>query len=59
MPGQRGHGYGYDLLAEAMHLLVQEDAQAIIADNDATNTLMARAFARAGYPISSERIILV
>ena len=59
MPGQRGHGYGYDLLAEATHLLVQEGAQTIIADTDATNTPMATAFARAGYPISGERIILV
>lgn len=59
VPGQRGHGYGYDLLAEATHLLVQEGAESIVADTDATNTPMARAFARAGYPISGEQIFLV
>jgi RimJ/RimL family protein N-acetyltransferase len=59
VPDQRGRGYGYDLLAEATHMLVQEGAESIVADTDATNTPMAKAFARAGYPISGEWMFLV
>lgn len=59
VPEQRGHGYGYDLLAEATHLLVAEGASAITAETDATNTPMARTFRRAGYPITQERVYLV
>lgn len=58
VPGQRGHGYGYDLLAEATHLLAGEGAEAIEADTDTTNTPMARAFTRAGYPVSGEQVVL-
>ena len=58
VPSQRGHGYGYDLLAEATHLLGREGADSIVADTDTTNTPMARAFARAGYPITGEWIFL-
>jgi RimJ/RimL family protein N-acetyltransferase len=55
---QRGHGYGYDLLVEATHLLVEHGADRIVAATDVTNTPMAAAFARAGYPVFKERIYL-
>lgn len=58
VPGQRGHGYAYDLLVEATHLLVAEGADQITAETDTTNTPMAATFARAGYPITQERIYL-
>jgi RimJ/RimL family protein N-acetyltransferase len=58
VPEQRGHGYAHDLLVEATHLLVAEDAEEIIAETDTTNTPMAATFARAGYPISQERVYL-
>jgi RimJ/RimL family protein N-acetyltransferase len=56
VPEQRGHGYAYDLLAEATHLLVGEGADRIVAGTDVTNVPMARAFARAGYPVIQHRI---
>jgi hypothetical protein len=55
---QRGHGYGYDLLCEATHILVEHDARKITAETDVTNTPMAAAFARAGYPVSQERVFM-
>jgi RimJ/RimL family protein N-acetyltransferase len=58
VPEQRGHGYAYDLLVEATHLLVAEGAEEIVAMTDTTNTPMAATFARAGYPITQERIQL-
>lgn len=58
VPEQRGHGYGYDLLVEATHLLVEEGAEQILADTDLTNIPMAATFARAGYPITQERVFL-
>lgn len=58
VPEQRGHGYAYDLLLEATHLLVEEGVTAIAADTDTTNTPMAATFARAGYPITQERVYL-
>ena len=58
VPGQRGHGYGYDLLVEGTHLLVAEGVEQIAADTDTTNTPMAAVFARAGYPITQQRIML-
>ncbi|MDO3703885.1 GNAT family N-acetyltransferase [Micromonospora sp. C28SCA-DRY-2] len=59
LPGQRGHGYAYDLLVETTHLLVEAGADRIVAATDQTNHPMAAAFARAGYPIERERIDLV
>jgi RimJ/RimL family protein N-acetyltransferase len=56
--GQRGHGYGYDLLVEATHLLVEEGATEIVADTDTTNTPMVAAFAKAGYPVTGERVFM-
>lgn len=58
VPEQRGHGYAYDLLVEATHLLVETGATEITAETDATNTPMAATFARAGYPVTQERIYL-
>ncbi|MFV2113304.1 GNAT family N-acetyltransferase [Micromonospora sp. LOL_025] len=59
VPEQRGHGYAYDLLVEATHLLVEAGAAEIVAATDQTNHPMAAAFARAGYPIERERLDLV
>lgn len=58
LPEHRGHGYAYDLLAEATHLLVGEGADRIVASTDVTNTPMAATFARAGYPVAQHRIDL-
>jgi ribosomal protein S18 acetylase RimI-like enzyme len=58
LPEQRGHGYAYDLLVEATHMLVAEGAEVITSETDTTNTPMAATFARAGYPIAQERIYL-
>ncbi len=59
VPEQRGHGYAYDLLVEATHLLVAEGADRIVAGTDMTNYPMAAAFAKAGYPIAQQRIDFV
>ncbi|WP_433471484.1 GNAT family N-acetyltransferase [Saccharomonospora azurea] len=59
VPEQRGHGYAYDLLVEATHLLVDEGADRIVAGTDQTNVPMAAHFARAGYPVAQERVDLV
>jgi RimJ/RimL family protein N-acetyltransferase len=56
VPEQRGRGYAYDLLAEATHLLAGEGVDRIVAGTDVTNIPMARAFARAGYPVIQHRI---
>lgn len=58
VPEWRGRGYAYDLLVEATYLLVAEGAEEIGAETDTTNTPMAATFARAGYPISQERVYL-
>ena len=58
VPEQRGHGYAFDLLVEATQLLAGEGATQISAETDTTNTPMAATFARAGYPITQERIYL-
>jgi len=59
VPEHRGNGYGYDLLVECTHLLVAAGADRVVAGTDITNTPMAAAFARAGYPITQERIFFV
>ncbi|NUT20933.1 MAG: GNAT family N-acetyltransferase [Hamadaea sp.] len=59
LPEHRGHGYAYDLLSEATHLLVAEGADRIVAATDQPNKPMAATFARAGYPIERERIDLI
>jgi GNAT superfamily N-acetyltransferase len=58
VPEHRGHGYAYDLLVEATHLLVEAGAEQIIAATDLTNTPMAATFRRAGYPVTQERVCL-
>ncbi|KAB8167826.1 GNAT family N-acetyltransferase [Streptomyces sp. 3MP-14] len=59
VPEQRGHSYGFDLLAECTHMLVAEGAERIAAATDVGNVGMAASFARAGYPIRQHRYCLV
>lgn len=59
VPEQRGHGYAYDLLVEATHILADQGVDRIVAATDQTNYPMAANFAKAGYPIAQERIDLV
>lgn len=59
VPEQRGHGYAYDLLVECTHDLVDRGATAIAAATDQGNFPMAANFARAGYPITQERVDFV
>ncbi|MFD6323784.1 GNAT family N-acetyltransferase [Streptomyces sp. NPDC058442] len=56
VPEQRGHGYAYDLLAECTHFLVEEGAEFISGGTDRGNFPMAANFAKAGFPVVSERI---
>jgi RimJ/RimL family protein N-acetyltransferase len=58
LPEHRGHGYAYDLLAEATHVLVGQGADRIVANTDVPNIPMAATFAKAGYPITQHRIDL-
>ncbi|GIJ13189.1 GNAT family N-acetyltransferase [Micromonospora andamanensis] len=59
VPEHRGHGYAYDLLVEATHMLIDEGAEHIVAGTDQTNFPMVATFARAGYPVAQERIDLI
>ncbi|MEU1852887.1 GNAT family N-acetyltransferase [Streptomyces sp. NPDC019990] len=56
VPEQRGRGYAYDLLAECTHLLVEQGAQFVSGATDQGNFPMAANFAKAGFPVISERI---
>jgi hypothetical protein len=56
--GQRGHGYGYDLLVEATHMLVEAGEEIVVGETDTSNWPMAAAFARARYQITQERVFL-
>ncbi|TWP52432.1 GNAT family N-acetyltransferase [Lentzea tibetensis] len=58
VPEQRGHGYAYDLLAEATHVLAELGHERIVGATDVSNVPMARNFARAGYPVSYRRLDL-
>jgi ribosomal protein S18 acetylase RimI-like enzyme len=58
VPEQRGHGYAYDLLVEATHVLVGEGVDRVVGETDTTNTPMAATFTRAGYPVTEERVYL-
>jgi RimJ/RimL family protein N-acetyltransferase len=58
VPERRGNGYGYDLLVECTHLLVTDGADRVVAATDTTNTPMAAAFAKAGYPVTQEQLFL-
>ncbi|MCZ4124523.1 GNAT family N-acetyltransferase [Streptomyces sp. H39-S7] len=59
VPEQRGHGYAYDLLVECTQDLVEQGADRIAAATDQGNFPMAANFAKAGYPVSQERINFV
>lgn len=59
IPEHRGHGYAYDLLVEATHILAGEGVDRIVAGTDQTNYPVAATFAKAGYPIDQERIDLI
>jgi GNAT superfamily N-acetyltransferase len=59
VPEQRGHGYAYDLLVECTHDLVDRGATRVTAATDRTNLPMAKNFAKAGYPVTQERIDFV
>ncbi|MFI9585722.1 GNAT family N-acetyltransferase [Streptomyces sp. NPDC052236] len=56
VPEQRGNGYAYDLLAECTHFLVEQGAEFIAGATDQGNFPMAANFAKAGHPITEERI---
>ncbi|MFJ5832136.1 GNAT family N-acetyltransferase [Streptomyces sp. NPDC093089] len=56
VPEQRGRGYAYDLLAECTHFLVEQGAEFVSAATDRTNAPMAANFAKAGFPVTRERI---
>jgi GNAT superfamily N-acetyltransferase len=58
VPEHRGNGYAYDLLVEATHVLAEQGVDEITAETDTTNTPMAATFARAGYPVTQERVYL-
>lgn len=49
VPGQRGHGYINDLLAEGTRILRATGQPTLRADTDVSNTPMADAFRRAGW----------
>ncbi|QDZ11928.1 GNAT family N-acetyltransferase [Devosia ginsengisoli] len=59
VPGQRGHGYGADLLAEMVwRLNAYAPGEAVGADTDFSNVPMVRAFARTGFRITEEHLVL-
>lgn len=59
VPEQRGHGYVDDLLAEmAWRLDELAPGEAVGADTDFANVPMAKAFARAGFRIVEEHLVL-
>lgn len=59
VPSQRGHGYVNDLLAEmAWRLSELAPGEAVGADTDLANVPMAKAFARAGFRIVEEHLVL-
>jgi GNAT superfamily N-acetyltransferase len=55
LPGRRGHGYAYDLLAECTHFLAERGAEFVAAATDQGNFPMAANFAKAGFPVVKER----
>ncbi len=58
LPEHRGRGYVDDLLAEITRSHAERGARRIVADTDADNTPMARAFERAGYRNFAVRLVL-
>jgi len=59
VPEYRGRGYAYDLLVECTNDLAARGATRIAAATDKGNFPMAAAFAKAGYPITQERVNFV
>jgi hypothetical protein len=59
VPGQRGHGYVNDLLAEiAWRLTELAPGETVGADTDFDNIPMAKAFTRAGFRTTEEHLVL-
>jgi RimJ/RimL family protein N-acetyltransferase len=59
LPGQRGHGYVDEILAEITRILATEAGATVIhADTDLENRPMAAAFERAGYRTFGRRLVL-
>ncbi|MEU4222982.1 GNAT family N-acetyltransferase [Nonomuraea sp. NPDC026600] len=58
VPEHRGHGYADDLLGEITRTHAERGADRIVADTDAGNVPMARAFERAGYRNFAVRLVL-
>ncbi|MEV0383590.1 GNAT family N-acetyltransferase [Nonomuraea sp. NPDC050643] len=58
VPERRGQGYADDLLGEITRFHAARGAQRIVADTDAENVPMARAFERAGYRNFAVRLVL-
>jgi len=59
VPEYRGRGYAYDLLVECTNDLAGRGAVRIAAATDQGNFPMAAAFAKAGYPVTQERVNFV
>ncbi|MEU0571876.1 GNAT family N-acetyltransferase [Nonomuraea sp. NPDC005983] len=58
LPEQRGHGYVDELLGEITRFHAARGVQRVVADTDAGNAPMARAFERAGYRNFAIRLVL-
>ncbi|MFI0909028.1 GNAT family N-acetyltransferase [Streptomyces abikoensis] len=59
VPERRGRGYSHDLLVDCTRDLAERGATRIAAATDMGNAPMAATFARAGYPVTQERIDFV
>ncbi|MFE3448660.1 GNAT family N-acetyltransferase [Nonomuraea sp. NPDC059194] len=53
----RGHGYAYDLLAEAMHIFAAEGEPSITDATDVGNAPMAAVFEKIGYRVTGRRML--
>ncbi|ALG11363.1 GNAT family N-acetyltransferase [Kibdelosporangium phytohabitans] len=58
-PAHRGNGYGYDLLVECTHILVENGVDHVVGATDQPNFPMHKAFTKAGYPVVEHRTDLV
>ncbi|MEU6717152.1 GNAT family N-acetyltransferase [Nonomuraea sp. NPDC046802] len=58
VPEWRGHGFVNELLGEITRLHAERGVQRIVADTDAGNVPMARAFERGGYRNFAIRLVL-
>ena len=58
LPAHRGHGYAAELVSWATAFLAAQGADRVIADTDTGNAPMAAAFAKAGYQVTAQRIVL-